>query len=75
MGSDNITMLLGIVMLLNIISVKVIVKFCTLISVLKLVVVGFLLACGIAVIAKGQGKVSVSFFFYFLNDKYNICMI
>lgn len=49
--------LIGVVMLLNIISVKVIVKFCTVISILKLVVVSFLLACGVAVIVKGNGHI------------------
>ena len=41
--------------LINIVGVNVIAKVCTVVSVLKLAVVGFLVACGTAVVIKGQG--------------------
>ncbi|XP_063692980.1 cystine/glutamate transporter-like isoform X2 [Bolinopsis microptera] len=44
--------------LINIVGVNVIAKVCTVISVLKLAVVGFLVACGIAIVIKGQGVVT-----------------
>lgn len=40
---------------LNIVSAKLVIKFCSIISALKLLMVGFLLACGVVIIVKGKG--------------------
>ena len=41
--------------IVNIVGVNVIAKLCTVVSALKIGVVAFLIACGVAVVIKGEG--------------------